>query len=79
MIETVCGAVERRQVPELFTEYFWTALMFYNRFKLMGLPFSGGWGEQPAHLVDVIESFESASRAVEHGRIEQWRSQKNSK
>jgi hypothetical protein len=79
VVNTPCGDVERRLVPELFTDFFWSALGVYNRFKMFGFPFSGGWAEQPAHIVDVIEAFESAARAIDRERAEKWRSQNNSK
>lgn len=74
---TVCGEIERRRIPEVFNETYWSALIVYNRFKIMGFPFTGGWAEQPAQIVDVIEAFESAAQAVEVGRAKKWQSQKS--
>ena len=50
--------VDRKKTQEYFTEYYLSALMFHNRFKRFGLPFTGGWAEQPGYLIEVIEIFE---------------------
>ena len=70
--------MERRDIPTLFNDEYWGALKLWNRYKLFGLPFDGGWAEQPAAVIDVLEALESASRAVERERMDKWQSQKNS-
>jgi hypothetical protein len=78
MVSTACGEWERRRIPELFDDRFYSALVLFNRFRVFGLPFAGGWAEQPAQVVDVLDALESASRAVENERADKWRSQKKS-
>lgn len=70
--------MERRDVPGLFSDEYWAALRLWNRYKLFGLPFSGGWADQPAVVVDILEALEGANRAVEKERIDKWQFQKNS-
>ena len=31
------------------------AIQFFLRFKRYGLPFSGGWAEQPERLIEIID------------------------
>jgi hypothetical protein len=33
--------------------------MIYNRYKRFGLPFSGGWAQQPEYLINVLELFDA--------------------
>lgn len=42
--------------PELVAQ-----LNFFYRYKVMGWPYSGGWAEQPAKFVDVVETLEVES------------------
>lgn len=76
MISTACGDWERRRIPELFDDRFYSALMLHNKFRTFGLPFAGGWADQPAQVIDVLDALESASRDVERERAEKWRSTK---
>jgi hypothetical protein len=78
MVSTACGEWERRRIPELFDDRFYSALVLFNRFRVFGLPFAGGWAEQPAQVVDVLEALDGASRAVENERADKWRLQKKS-
>lgn len=41
-----------------------TLLNFYSDYKLMGLPFAGGWAEQPFWVVDTIRAL-----ALEENKI----------
>ena len=64
------------EVGELFTEDFWHLLAAWWRYHIgMGLPFSGGWAEQPAHIVSYIETYESFYQAYQQET--QWQSQKS--
>lgn len=56
--------IERRKVPEFFNEEYWSALIIYNRYKKFGFPYSGGWAEQPAHLIELIEALDDARAAA---------------
>jgi hypothetical protein len=55
-------AVERAKIPEYLSGDNGARLGFYSRYKAFGWPFSGGWAEQPAYLVDVIERLEIESQ-----------------
>lgn len=50
--------VERHKIPEYFTPSVYSILSVYYKYKMFGWPWSGGWGEQPAYLVDIIETLE---------------------
>jgi len=53
--------VWKSQVAEYVDEHFWSVVDVWNRWKTLGMmPFSGGWAEQPAHLVEAIETAEAA-------------------
>ncbi len=56
--------VKQRDIPRIL-ETEMDALAEYNRYKLMGFPFSGGWREQPAVLIDIIEPLLVAEKALE--------------
>lgn len=60
--------VMRSEVPEYCDERFYSALDIWYRWRMFGnaLPFAGGWAEQPAHIVTVIETLEAAYK--EHER-----------
>ena len=58
----------RSEVREYLDEQFWSVLDLWWRWKVLGgFPFTGGWAEQPAHLMEAIELAEAAHRSVEHG------------
>jgi len=63
--------VWKSQVGEYVDEHFWSVLDVWRRWKTLGMmPFSGGWAEQPAHLVEAIETAEMAyteAEKVKHG------------
>jgi hypothetical protein len=50
--------VERARIPEYFRGENAEKMEFYSRYKMFGWPFSGGWAEQPAYLVDIVECLE---------------------
>ena len=39
-------------------------LQFYVDFQLLGLPFTGGWAEQPAHVIDIIKALKEEDGAI---------------
>jgi hypothetical protein len=53
--------VERVRIPEYFNRDTDAQLNFYLRYKMFGWPFLGGWAEQPAYLVDIVERLEVES------------------
>ncbi|ADK81602.1 hypothetical protein [Sediminispirochaeta smaragdinae] len=53
----------RSEVNEYLDDWFWSAFGLWYRYKLFGaLPFSGGWAELPAFIVEIIETAEGAYR-----------------
>jgi hypothetical protein len=57
--------VKKGEIKNYFTEYYYSAVSLYNRYKRFGMPFTGGWAEQPEYLIDVIDLFDSTIAA--HG------------
>ena len=57
--------IQGNKVPLLFTVELWRAIKIWNNFKVFGLPFAGGWAEQPTHIVKIITMGESASNQEE--------------
>jgi hypothetical protein len=49
--------VLRRDIPGYFTDDYYSALKVYNRYRRFGLPFLGGWAEQPEWLIELLETF----------------------
>lgn len=59
----------RSEVDEYLDSHFWSALDLWWRWKVLGgYPFSGGWAEQPAYVVEVIETAEAAYRGASGSR-----------
>ncbi|ADK81118.1 hypothetical protein [Sediminispirochaeta smaragdinae] len=53
----------RSEVNEYLDDWFWSAFSLWYRYKLFGaLPFSGGWAELPAFIIEIIETAEAAYR-----------------
>lgn len=50
--------VRRDEIPSYFNEENTRRIEFYYRYKAFGWPYAGGWAEQPAHLVDIVELLE---------------------
>lgn len=58
--------IMRSEVNAYLDDWFWSAFDVWYRWKMFGcLPFSGGWAEQPAHLITVIEVAEAAARSAD--------------
>lgn len=51
-------AVQLNRFHEYFTEEFSELLSAWMNTKRWGMPFSGGWAEQPARVLDVFAAFE---------------------
>lgn len=63
--------VERRRIPEYFTDQYFDALGIWKRFKRYGLPFSPlGWAEHPAYIIDIIDVFEDTQAAYSAREME---------
>jgi hypothetical protein len=52
------NVVRRDEIPSYFTEENVKRIEFYYRYKAFGWPYAGGWAEQPAGLVDIVELLE---------------------
>jgi hypothetical protein len=51
--------VERKEIPSYFTPDNIAKINFYWAWKTLGWPYSGGWAEQPAQLIDIVMTLES--------------------
>lgn len=51
-------AVEMRTIPDMFTDEFVGLLNAWSKTRKFGMPFAGGWAEQPCRLMDVLSEFE---------------------
>jgi hypothetical protein len=54
--------IDRARIPEYLNNENGAKLAFYSRYKAFGWPFAGGWAEQPAYLLDIIERLEIEAR-----------------
>jgi hypothetical protein len=52
-------SIKRQDIPTYFTYENMQRIEFFWKYKTLGLPFSGGWAEQPAYLVDIIIALET--------------------
>lgn len=58
----------RSEINAYLDDWFWSAFDVWYRWKTFGgLPFTGGWAEQPAHLLMVIEEAEAAFKGAQNG------------
>lgn len=58
--------IKRRQLKYFLDDWFYSAWAVWRKFHLgLGLPYAGGWAEQPKHIVDIIEAFEEAYRGLQ--------------
>jgi hypothetical protein len=61
--------VVRNTIPDYCTREFATALRLWSDWKRFGLPYPGGWAEQPEPIMAVIRLFEA--------EYTEWESKKN--
>lgn len=45
----------------------------WGKYKRFGFPYAGGWAEQPARLLDVIDALDRTMNEIEHKRLEKAR------
>lgn len=59
--EMVLGGylVRRDRIPEYLTPDALSGVELWRRYRLFGMPFAGGWAEQPAVVLDVLETLEA--------------------
>jgi len=62
-----------RTIPDYFTPDFANMVEIWVNVKRWGMPFEGGWADQPAILMDVINLFEQAYNEYEEERLEKAR------
>jgi len=53
--------IKRKEIPGFFTEAAIVQIDMWQRYKLLGLPFSCGWAEHPAVFIDIISALEAES------------------
>lgn len=69
--------IPREEVDSFIDENFFTALQIYCLTENLGsLPFAGGWAEQPADIITVINSLKLEQSRIER---EEWESEKKKK
>ena len=60
--------VRRSQAREWADDWFFSCLDLWWRWRTFSaLPFAGGWADQPAHMVEIIETAEAAFKANQRG------------
>jgi hypothetical protein len=69
--ETVFGCPQK-----LITEGVGWMVELWGKYKRFGLPYAGGWAEQPARVFDVIDALDRTMNEIEHGRLEKARGNK---
>jgi hypothetical protein len=59
----------RSDIPGYLYPRAYAAISLWSMYKTFGLPFAGGWAEQPGIHMDVIERLETEARKrqAEHG------------
>lgn len=58
--------VMRSEAREWADDWFFSCLDLWWRWRTFGgLPFAGGWADQPSHMVEIIETAEAAWKAIE--------------
>lgn len=58
-VEVICGeTVQRRMIPDYFTPEFADTLGAWSNIRRWGMPFAGGWADQPCRLMDVMSEYE---------------------
>ena len=48
------------EIAGLFDDDFMDCWKLWNRFKKFGLPYAGGWADQPSIVIEVLETIEEA-------------------
>ena len=69
--------IPREEVDSFIDENFFTALQVYCLTEnLVCLPFGGGWAEQPADIITIINSLKLEQSRIER---EEWEAEKKKK
>jgi len=51
--------IHRYDIPSYFCEENMRLIGFWLKYRKYGLPYHGGWAEQPAVVMDVIDTLET--------------------
>ena len=62
--------VNRRDFHKFWTLEYQEKISLWANFRLVGLPFAGGWAEQPGRVADVILTLEQQMKQYEAEQIE---------
>jgi len=69
-IEVISGSrftqpeiVKRNTFPDYWSDDFYKCVQFYKHYKKHGFPFSCGWAEAPAFIIDIIDLFDDEIEA----------------
>lgn len=62
--------IPRADIPSYWTEYYYSALRIFYRFKRFGLPFNRGWAEHPSYIVELLELMDGISNDHERHEME---------
>lgn len=57
--------VKRNLIPDLLDDFFYDCVGLYIKFKRYGLPFIGGWANQPAVVIDILDMFEYVINVID--------------
>jgi hypothetical protein len=59
--------IQKNTFPDYWNGDLWNSIQLWERWKTFGLPFSPVWGNNPAAIVEAIDTVEKVIGA-EHGR-----------
>lgn len=54
--------IVRADIPKYLSRHAYEAINVWKSWTIFGMPFAGGWAEQPAVYWDVIETLEMEAR-----------------
>jgi len=63
--------VYTRECPEVYVRQWGWAFRLWKTTRKHGLPFSGGWADQPARVMDILTALDE--------EFDKWESEKNAK
>jgi hypothetical protein len=58
--------VMRSEIDSYLDDWAWSVIDLWHRWKMFVMfPFAGGWADQPAHMVEAIETAEAAYKEAQ--------------
>ncbi len=54
----------KKEVPGLFNDNFYKIVACYNKYEMFGLPYSGGWNEQPGYILQILYWFKKQENYI---------------